>query len=215
MSVFTNQETHDHIICKTMTTHPYVLILYYSRHGATRSMALEIAQGVDEITGVSSRVRTVPAVSPTIEASEASVPETGAVYCSSEDLAQCAGLALGSPTRFGNMAAPMKYFLDGTSDLWLSGALINKPATVFTSAASLHGGHETTLLSMALPLLHHGMVLAGIPYSETALSETTSGGTPYGASHHAKEPNLSSHEQRLCRAQGKRLAQLALRLTAS
>lgn len=198
-----------------MSNLPYILVLYYSRHGATADLALEIAQGVDEVAGIESRIRTVAPVSPDHTATAPEIPDQGAVYCSSEDLAQCAGLALGSPTRFGNMAAPLKYFLDGTSDLWVSGSLINKPATVFTSAASLHGGHESTLLTMMVPLLHHGMVISGIPYSETALSETTSGGTPYGVSHHAHEQaSLTEHERLLCRAQGKRLAQLALKLTA-
>lgn len=196
-----------------MSCQPYVLILYYSRHGATRNLAMEIAQGVDEVDGIESRVRTVPSVSTTNAAIAPEIPAEGAVYCSTEDLAQCAGLAMGSPTRFGNMAAAMKYFLDGTSDLWVSGALINKPATVFTSASSLHGGHESTLLTMMVPLIHHGMLIAGIPYSETSLSETTSGGTPYGASHHAHQgAPLSEHERQLCRAQGKRIGQLALKL---
>lgn len=193
---------------------PYVLVLYYSRNGATRELALEIAQGIDEIDGIESRLRTVPSVSPNTEATEPDIPSEGAIYCSTEDLAQCAGLALGSPTRFGNMAAAMKYFWDGTSDLWLSGALVNKPAGVFTSAASLHGGHESTLMTMMVPLLHHGMVVAGIPYSETALTETQTGGTPYGVSHHAHQDNpLSEHERQLSRAQGRRLAQLALALS--
>lgn len=192
---------------------PYVLVLYYSRTGGTQAMAKHIARGV-EAGGLSARLRTVPPVSPDSEASLPAVPETGAVYCSNDDLANCAGLALGSPTRFGNMAAPLKYFLDNTSDLWLSGALIDKPAVAFTSTSSLHGGQESTLLSMLLPLLHHGMVFAGLPYSEAALHHTESGGTPYGASHWAGQANapLSEHEITLCHALGKRLSHLAKKL---
>ncbi|UTA46698.1 NAD(P)H:quinone oxidoreductase [Simiduia sp. 21SJ11W-1] len=193
---------------------PYVLVLYYSRSGATATMAKQIARGI-ESAGMSARLRTVPPVSPDTEASLPAVPDTGAIYCSQEDLAQCAGLVLGSPTRFGNMAAPLKYFLDGTSDLWLSGALIDKPAAAFTSTGSLHGGQETTLLSMLLPLLHHGMVFAGLPYSEAALHHTRTGGTPYGASHWAGQNNspLSDDEAALCQALGKRLASLAKKLS--
>lgn len=195
-------------------TAPYVLVLYYSRHGATREMAMQIARGVER-AGLEARIRTVPAVSTECEATAPSVPAEGAVYATLDDLTQCAALALGSPTRFGNMAAPLKYFLDGTSSLWLSGALAGKPAAVFTSTASLHGGQETTLLSMMLPLLHHGMFIAGLPYSESALLETRGGGTPYGASHHAgadgKRP-LDEHETALCRALGLRLGEAARRL---
>jgi len=194
---------------------PYVLILYYSRYGATAEMANHIAQGVESVAGVEALIRTVPAVSTVVEASEESIPKTGAVYASLDELKNCSGLILGSPTRFGNMAAPLKYFLDGTSALWLSGALIGKPAAVFTSTASLHGGQETTLLSMMLPLLHHGMVCLGLPYAEADLSSTATGGTPYGASHFAgadsKRP-ISEEEKRLCIALGKRLAQTALKL---
>jgi len=196
---------------------PYVLVLYYSRHGAVADMAREIARGVSQVTGIEARLRTVPAVSPVSEATAAAVPESGAVYCSEADFAGCSALALGSPTRFGNMAAPMKYFLDGTAAQWLSGALIDKPAGVFTSTTTLHGGQESTLLSMLLPLLHHGMVFCGLPFSESALHQTQSGGTPYGPSHVAgpdKRP-LSEHEIQLCRALGKRLATLALRLASS
>ncbi|WP_263263941.1 NAD(P)H:quinone oxidoreductase [Pseudomonas sp. RIT-PI-S] len=193
---------------------PYVLVLYYSRHGATREMALQMARGIER-AGLEARIRTVPAVSSECEAVAPSVPEHGAAYATLDDLTHCAALALGSPTRFGNMAAPLKYFLDGTSSLWLSGALVGKPAAVFTSTASLHGGQETTLLSMMLPLLHHGMLITGLPYSEPALLETRGGGTPYGASHHAgsdgKRP-LDEHETELCRALGLRLAQAARRL---
>lgn len=190
---------------------PYVLVLYYSRHGSTRQLAKLIARGV-ESAGLRARLRTVPAVSTVCEATGSAIPEEGDLYCTREDLAGCAALALGSPTRFGNMAAPLKYFLDGTSDLWISGALCDKPAAVFTSTASLHGGQESTLISMMLPLLHHGMVMVGIPYREAALNTTASGGTPYGASHWAgadgKKP-VTAEEQALCLALGKRLAHWA------
>ncbi len=192
----------------------YILILYYSRYGATLNMAQQIARGVEQ-AGLEARLRTVPSVSPDTDASAPAVPEAGAIYCSEDDLRQCAGLALGSPTRFGNMAAPLKYFLDGTSSLWLSGALIDKPAAVFTSTASIHGGQETTLLSMMLPLLHQGMMILGIPYSEADLNTTRSGGTPYGASHLAAgdEPaRLTDEEARLCQALGRRLAETARKL---
>ena len=195
-------------------TPPYILVLYYSRNGATAEMARHIARGV-ELQGFEARLRTVPAVSTECEAVSASVPAEGAPYASLDDLKNCAGLALGSPTRFGNMAAPMKYFLDGTSNLWLTGSLVGKPAGVFTSTASLHGGQESTLLSMLLPLLHHGMLIAGLPYSESALVETRGGGTPYGASHHAGADGkraLDEHEVALCRALGQRLASIALKL---
>lgn len=195
---------------------PYVLVLYYSRYGATAKMAEHIARGINQVTGMEARLRTVPPVSTVCEATEESIPAEGAIYCDEDDLRHCAALALGSPTRFGNMAAPMKYFIDGTSALWLSGALINKPACVFSSSSSLHGGQETTLLSMMLPLIHHGMVIAGIPYSEPTLSTTQSGGTPYGATHVAGADSqlpVTEDELALCQAQGKRLAQLALRLT--
>ncbi|MES9992129.1 MAG: NAD(P)H:quinone oxidoreductase [Candidatus Thiodiazotropha sp.] len=192
-----------------------VLILYYSRHGATAEMAQIIARGVEEVAGVDARLRTVPEVSPLCEASEDTIPKSGAPYVSEADLRDCAGLILGSPTRFGNMAAPMKYFLDTTSQLWMSGALIDKPASVFTSTSSLHGGQESTLLAMMLPLLHHGMLLQGVPYSETALLNTRSGGTPYGASHLAGgESNLplSEEEKRICKTQGRRMAETVKRL---
>lgn len=192
---------------------PYVLVLYYSRHGSVAAMARHVALGV-ESAGVAARLRTVPAVSTTCEAVAPEIPDDGPLYCSLDDLVNCAGLALGSPTRFGNMAAPLKYFLDGTSSLWLNGQLIGKPAAAFTSTASLHGGQESTLLSMLLPLLHHGMVIAGLPYSNPELTTTRSGGTPYGASHHAGTDNaaLSSDETVLCKALGKRLAELARKL---
>jgi NAD(P)H dehydrogenase (quinone) len=192
----------------------YILVLYYSRHGATAEMARQIARGV-EAAGVEARLRTVAAVSTDCERSADTIPAEGAVYASLDDLKHCAGLALGSPTRFGNMAAALKYFLDGTSNLWLTGALAGKPAAVFTSTASLHGGQESTLLSMLLPLLHHGMLISGLPYSESALLKTKGGGTPYGASHYAgddgKRP-LDEHETTLCRALGERLAGLARKL---
>jgi len=197
---------------------PYILVLYYSLHGSVTQMATQISRGVESVDGINAVLRTVPRVSTVTEATEAEVPAEGAIYCSEEDLINCSGLALGSPTRFGNMAAPMKYFLDGTAAQWLSGSLVDKPAGVFTSTASLHGGQESTLLSMMLPLLHHGMVCCGLPYSEAALSETTSGGTPYGPSHVAGPDNqsaLSAHEAALCQALGKRLASIALKLSAS
>ena len=192
---------------------PYVLILYYSRSGATADMARQLAAGVESIPGIEARLRTVPAVSPTCEAVDPEIPEEGAVYADLDDLRHCSALALGRPTRFGNMAAPLKYFLDTTSSLWMNGALIDKPASAFTSTSSLHGGQESTLLTMLVPLLHHGMVYAGIPYSETELLNTQHGGTPYGASHVAgarSDRPVDEHERALCKAQGKRLAKLAL-----
>lgn len=193
---------------------PYVLVLYYSRHGATAEMARQIARGIEQ-GGLEARLRTVPAVSSECEAVAPDLPAEGAPYASLDDLRHCTGLALGSPTRFGNMAAPLKYFLDGTSSLWLTGELVGKPAALFTSTASLHGGQESTLLSMMLPLLHHGMLVTGIPYSEPALLETRGGGTPYGASHFAGadgKRSLDEHEIILCRTLGKRLAETAARL---
>ncbi len=193
---------------------PYILVLYYSRHGATARMAHLVARGVEE-GGLEAMLRTVPEVSPTCEAVDDCIPESGAPYAELDELRDCAGLALGSPTRFGNMAAPLKHFLDTTSGLWMNGALIGKPAGVFTSTSSLHGGQETTLLSMMLPLLHHGMLITGLPYAETELLTTTTGGTPYGPSHLAgRDSNLplSPEEERLCRALGRRLAELAGRL---
>ncbi|MCC5791174.1 MAG: NAD(P)H:quinone oxidoreductase [Legionellaceae bacterium] len=199
-------------------TQAYILILYYSRSGATRQLAQLIARGVARVDGISARLRTVPPVSPTCEAVEKPIPDEGAPYVSLEDLRQCAGLALGSPTRFGNMAAPMKYFLDSSSALWLAGDLVDKPACVFTSTASMHGGQESTLLSMMNPLLHHGMLILGLPYSEAALNETSSGGTPYGVSHVAGIANqnpISEEEATLAKAMGQRLAMAALRLQGS
>jgi NAD(P)H dehydrogenase (quinone) len=186
-----------------------VLVLYYSLHGNVASMARHVARGIEEVDGMEARVRTVPKVSTVCEASEDSVPGEGPPYVTREDLSECAALALGSPTRFGNMAAPLKYFLDGTAGEWLSGTLVGKPAAVFTSTSTLHGGQETTLLSMALPLLHHGMLVLGIPHTEADLSTTTTGGTPYGASHLAgldSDRPLGDEEQRLCAALGRRLA---------
>ena len=194
---------------------PYILVLYYSNGGSVATMAREITRGVASVKGIESRLRTVPAVSEVSEQTAPVVPDAGAVYCTQEDLAGCSGLALGSPTRFGNMAAALKYFLDGTSGMWLSGSLAGKPAGVFTSTASLHGGQESTLLSMMLPLLHHGMLICGLPYTEAAISTTSSGGTPYGPSHHAGPENhavLSSQEAELCQALGQRLASIALNL---
>lgn len=187
-----------------------ILVLYFSRHGATAEMAMQIARGVDAVEGAEAVIRTVPDVSAVCEKTAERIPAHGAVYATLDDLKTCDGLALGSPTHFGNMAAPLKYFLDSTTPIWFSGALAGKPAGVFTSTGSMHGGQESTLLSMMLPLLHHGMVLLGLPYTETALRETASGGTPYGPSH-LTENNavLSDHEKTLCRALGKRLATTA------
>ena len=194
---------------------PYVLVLYYSRGGHTRAMAEMCARGVATVSGVEARLRTVPPVSADSEQHVPDIPQDGPLYCEADDLRDCAGLLLGSPTRFGNMAAPLKYFVDSTSDLWLSGALIDKPAAVFTSTSSLHGGQESTLLSMQLPLLHHGMLVTGLPYAEKGLMSTAGGGTPYGASHWAGADNsreLDATEAGLCRALGRRVATLAQRL---
>ena len=191
-------------------SNPYILVLYYSRHGHVKMLAEQIALGV-ESAGLEARLRTVPPVSTVCEATEQDIPAEGDIFCSEDDLAQCSGLLLGSPTRFGNMAAPLKYFIDGTAGLWMNGSLVDKPAGVFTSTSSLHGGQESTLLSMMLPLLHQGMVCAGVPYAEPALSNSTTGGTPYGASHVEAE-SLSEDEIKICRAQGKRIAQLSTKL---
>lgn len=193
---------------------PYVLVLYYSRTGSVKNLALAVARGVEE-GGMEARLRTVPPVSPNTEASEPAVPDEGAPYATVDDLRGCAGLALGSPTRFGNMAAPMKYFIDQTGELWINGDLVDKPAGVFSSTTSLHGGQESTLLSMMTPLLHQGMVLTGVPYTEDALMKTTGGGTPYGPTHVAGMKNnaeLDEPEQALARALGRRLASLGRRL---
>ncbi|MGB0450040.1 MAG: NAD(P)H:quinone oxidoreductase [Porticoccaceae bacterium] len=192
---------------------PYVLVLYYSRNGHVKKLAEEIALGV-EAGGMEARLRTVPAVSTVCEATEEDIPDSGDIYCSEDDLVNCSGLLMGSPTRFGNMAAPLKYFIDGTAGLWMNGNLIDKPAGVFTSTSSMHGGQESTLLSMMIPLLHQGMLISGIPYSEQSLHSTTSGGTPYGASH-VQSDELSTDEKNLSRAQGKRIAQLATQLIKS
>lgn len=192
-----------------------VLVLYYTQGGSVRRMAELIAEGIERVPGASARLRTVPKVAATTTIAEPSIPDAGAPYCELRDLEECAGLALGSPTRFGNMAAPMKYFLDGTASLWMSGALAGKPACVFTSTGSLHGGQETTLLSMMLPLLHHGMLIMGLPYTHAELLATRTGGTPYGASHFAgaaDDQPVSDAERALCIAQGKRLAEVAMRL---
>ncbi|MDP3621771.1 MAG: NAD(P)H:quinone oxidoreductase [Polynucleobacter sp.] len=194
---------------------PEILVLYYSRYGATRDLARMIAEGIESVSGVGARLRTVPPISTVCEATESAVPSEGAPYAEYRDLEECIGLAMGSPTRFGNMAAPMKYFLDGSSSQWLSGALCGKPACVFTSTGSLHGGQETTLLSMMIPLMHHGMILMGLPYSEADLMSTSSGGSPYGVTHLAHADGrapISPEEKRLAIAQGKRLAHIALQL---
>ena len=192
-----------------------ILVLYYSRNGSTKLLANQIAKGV-ESTGAEAMLRTVPPI-PDYLSTQPAVPESGAPFVSQQDLSNCDGLALGSPTRFGNMAAPLKHFLDSTSQAWLKGTLINKPGCVFTSTGSMHGGQETTLLTMMLPLLHHGMVLCGLPYSEAALHDTETGGSPYGATHVATNPQqaLSEHEKQLAFAQGKRLALLANQLKGS
>jgi len=193
-----------------------ILILYYSQTGAVKQMAQFVARGVEKVPHMGARLRTVPKVSTVAEATHPAVPDAGAPYVEYSDLEQCAGLALGSPTRFGNMAAPLKYFIDGTGALWLKGTMSGKPAAVFTSTASMHGGQESTLLSMMLPLIHHGMLIVGVPYSEPELMSTRSGGTPYGASHlagaNADQP-ISEDERRLCIALGTRLAEVTQRLT--
>lgn len=198
-----------------MKPNPTILVLYYSRHGATRKLAEYIAQGIESVPGIDARLRTVPAVSTVAEAVEPEVPPSGAPYVERADLDECAGLALGSPTRFGNMAASVKYFLDGTASEWLSGTLAGKPAVVFTSTGSLHGGQESTLLSMMIPLLHHGMMVLGLPYSNPELMTTTGGGGPYGASHWAGIDNkrpVSADEKTLAVALGRRLAETVSRL---
>ena len=194
-----------------------ILVLYYSTHGATRQMAQLIARGIESVPGAQARLRTVPKISTVCEATEPGIPESGAPYVTLDDLQQCIGLALGSPTRFGNMAAALKYFLDSTVNDWLAGTLVGKPACVFTSTGAMHGGNEATLLSMMLPLLHHGMVIVGTPFTELALNSTATGGTPYGPSHVAGPESrapISDAERQLCVAQGRRLAELALKLAA-
>jgi NAD(P)H dehydrogenase (quinone) len=195
---------------------PEILVLYYSRGGSVARLARQVARGVGEVEGMAARLRTVPPVAPTTQAAAPPVPEDGAPYVEIADLDACAGLLLGSPTRFGNMAAPLKHFIDGLGAQWTSGTLVGKPAGVFTSTSTMHGGQESTLLSMMLPLLHHGCVIAGIPYTEPALNTTRSGGTPYGASHVAglrDDPQPSDEEAQLARALGRRIAQLAARLS--
>ncbi len=195
-----------------------VLVLYYSRNGATEALAREVCNGVDAVQGAAARLRTVPNVSPDTRATAEPVPGEGPPYATHTDLLECGGLLLGSPTRFGNMAAALKYFLDGTSGLWLTGGLAGKPAGLFTSTSTLHGGQESTLLSMALPLIHHGMLITGIPYTEKDLSDTETGGTPYGASHvtwNRQGDELADEERRLARALGRRVADIAVRLARS
>ena len=192
-----------------------ILILYYSRHGSVRQLAYQVAHGVESVDGCNAVLRTVPAVSTVCEATEDEIPEQGDPYVSLEELKQCDGLALGSPTRFGNMAAPLKYFIDQTAPLWLSGTLVDKPAGVFTSTSSMHGGQESTLLSMMLPLMHHGLAIVGVPFAGTPISTTTTGGTPYGASHVAGADNnnaFSQDEQTVARLLGERIARMSLKL---
>jgi NAD(P)H dehydrogenase (quinone) len=195
---------------------PEILVLYYSVDGAVKNLAQHLARGVEQVPGVSARLRTVPKVSAVSEATEPGIPDSGAPYAELSDLVDCAGVAVGSPTRFGNMAAAMKYFWDGTGSLWLSGKLAGKPAAVFTSSSSLHGGQETTLVSMMTPLLHHGMLIVGLPYTEPDLNATSTGGTPYGASHVAGMGGraISDEEKRLAMALGRRLAEVAKKLSA-
>lgn len=195
---------------------PYILVLYYSRTGATAQLAQYIARGVESVDGMEAKIRTVPPVSTTCEAVDKPIPDHGAPYATLEDLQNCHGLALGSPTRFGNMASPLKYFLDNTTSLWLAGSLVNKPACVFSSSSSMHGGQETTLTSMMLPLLHHGMLILGLPYTEPLLTTTLSGGTPYGVTHVAGADNenpLSTDEIALAKRVGMRLGSIALALS--
>ena len=193
-----------------------ILVVYYSRNGSTAAMARQVCRGVESVRGMQARLRSVPPVAAVTSVAAPPVPEEGAPYVEPRDLRECAGLIMGSPTRFGNMAAPLKYFVDSTSDLWLSGALVGKPAAVFTSTGTLHGGQESTLLSMMLPLLHHGMLLLGLPYTEAELSSTAAGGTPYGASHvsgvGAKPRPPVKEELALCQALGRRVAEVALKL---
>lgn len=198
-------------------TMPYILVLYYSRNGKVENLAQYLARGIESVAGIEARIRTVPPVAPVTKVAEPPVPENGAVYATLDDLKNCAGLAVGSPTRYGNMAAPMKYFLDTTIELWMNGDLVNKPASVFTSTATMHGGQESTLLTMMVPLMHLGMVMVGIPYSEPKLTSTITGGSPYGASHVAGPKNenaLTDDEKDLAFALGQRLAKVALKLSA-
>ncbi len=194
---------------------PEILVLYYSRNGSVRQMAQLVGRGIETVSGMTARLRTVPPVSTVAEAVEPDIPQSGAPYVEQRDLEECAGLALGSPTRFGNMAAPMKYFLDGLGGVWLRGTLAGKPATVFTASSTMHGGQETTLLSMMLPLMHHGMIIVSLPYTVPELTSTRTGGTPYGASHVAGMDNdlpVSEDERKLCIAHGRQLATITLKL---
>ncbi len=198
-----------------MSTIVEILVLYYSRNGATEALAREVCKGVDAVAGCSARLRTVPAVSAVSEATEASIPDTGPPFATTADLSECGGLIMGSPTRFGNMSAALKYFIDSTGTDWIKGTLAGKPAGVFTSTSTLHGGNEATLLSMAIPLIHHGMLYVGVPYTEEKLTTTTSGGTPYGASHVTwnKQPDtLSPDEKTLAEVLGRRVAEIAVKL---
>ncbi len=194
-----------------------ILVLYYSRYGATEALAREVCRGIDSVSGCSARLRTVPPVSAVCEATESTIPESGPPYASVEDLSQCGGLVMGSPTRFGNMSAALKYFIDSTGTDWVKGTLVGKPAGVFTSTSTAHGGNESTLLSMAIPLIHHGMVYVGLPFTEEKLSTTATGGSPYGASHVTwnKKPDvLADDEKSLAAALGKRVASIAVKLAA-
>lgn len=194
-----------------------ILLLYYSRNGATEALAREVSLGIDSVDGAATRLRTVAPISAVSEAVESPVPDTGPPYATVDDLKECSGIVMGSPTRFGNMAAPLKYFLDGTGSEWLAGSLSGKPAGIFTSTSTLHGGQESTALSMMLPLLHHGMLIVGLPYTESDLSTTTTGGTPYGATHvswNRDADALSDEEKRLARALGARVAAVAMKLSA-
>lgn len=194
-----------------------ILVLFYSRKGSTAELARQVCRGIESVSGARARLRTVPQVATVVDRPEPAVPPQGPPYATHDDLRECQGLVLGSPTRFGNMAAPLKHFLDGTSALWVSGVLAGKPAGVFTSTQTMHGGQETTLLSMMLPLLHHGMYIVGLPYTEAALNQTSSGGSPYGASHVAAgetQPRLSEDERTLAQLLGSRVAALAVKLEA-
>lgn len=194
-----------------------ILVLFYSRKGSTAELARQVCRGIESVSNARSRLRTVPQVTTVIDAPQPAVPADGPPYATHDDLRECDGLVMGSPTRFGNMAAPLKYFLDGTSALWVSGAMANKPAGVFTSTQTMHGGQETTLVTMMMPLLHHGMYIVGLPYTEAALSHTSSGGSPYGASHVARgatQPRLTDDERLLAQLLGKRVAEVAVKLRA-
>jgi len=196
---------------------PEILVLYYSKGGAVKEMASLIGRGINSVEGMTAKIRTVPEVYPEITSTKNTIPESGSIYATLEDLELCAGLALGSPTRFGNMAAPLKYFLEQVTPLWVRGVLENKPACVFTSSGSIHGGNESTLLSMQLPLFHLGMMIIGVPYSVPSLSSSTSGGTPYGASHVGGEKNnspITEEEKKICIAQGVRLAEIAKKINS-